>query len=221
MIKLQKFSILAAVFLIIVSFQNCAVVSSDSEADQAAIAASADQADLRSKAMNIISNRCASCHNSTNPQGGIDYITDVNLLLYYRLVIPGDPQHSELYTEIQSGRMPIGKPLSQAESKVIFDWIQDGFKGSTPVAQPVAKCMTLGPTFDCIKNTLVANKCLNCHANFNTYAGVKGFVTAGSPAASLFYTSLRTTMPKGNPSSVTVAEQNAVMTWILNGAPNN
>lgn len=220
MIKLKKVSITTAVFLIVLSFQNCAVISDDSS-DESLLASAADQADLQSKAMNILQRNCSSCHNPSNAQGGIDYITDLNLLLYYRLVIPGDPQHSEIYSEIQSGNMPPGKPMNQNDMKIVFDWIQDGFKDSSPAPKPVTACNTLAPTFNCIKGTLIANRCLSCHTDFSTYTGVKNFVNAGSPATSKFYTTLGTTMPKNNTTSVTAAEKSAVMTWITNGALNN
>ena len=43
------------------------------------------------------------------------------------LVLAGDPQNSALYLSVQSGSMPRGGlPLSPAELKLIYDWIQNG-----------------------------------------------------------------------------------------------
>jgi uncharacterized membrane protein len=73
---------------------------------------------------------CYSCHSGSEPAAGID------LSNYSKLVNPemglitfGDPLNSTLYLNVQSGRMPPGGPrLSDAEIKMIFNWIEQGAK---------------------------------------------------------------------------------------------
>ena len=71
---------------------------------------------------------CLSCHSGPNPEMGID-LSDYSKLmkLDFGVVTPGDPFNSTLYLNVQSGRMPPGGPrLTDAEIKLISDWITQG-----------------------------------------------------------------------------------------------
>ena len=43
-----------------------------------------------------------------------------------RLVVPGDPEASLLWTVLEDGSMPIGAPLSEAQIGHVKAWIEDG-----------------------------------------------------------------------------------------------
>jgi hypothetical protein len=96
---------------------------------------------------------------------------------------------------------------------------------------PGSVTVPLGPTFAAIMGNLIQPKCLGCHSgaapsagiNLSTFAGVSGYVVAGNPNTSLFYTSVvsgNPLMPQ-NGTPLTTAERTAISTWITNGALNN
>ena len=71
---------------------------------------------------------CLRCHSGDDAAMGVDlsnYSTIINSGL--EVVIPKEPLNSTLYLNVQSGRMPPDGPrLSDAEIKIIFDWISAG-----------------------------------------------------------------------------------------------
>ncbi len=231
-----KLVLTAATFGFIFLFQNCGGGNNGFNTDLSTTAVqSSESAILSDNAMFVLNNRCVSCHNPSNPNGGIDYINVVNSLLFYRLVIPGDAPQSELYDAVVKGRMPPGNPLSNTEVKYLGDWIATGFDPNVAVTNPVG-CTTLGPTFQCIRNVILTFKCGSCHmgtnaaggVSFNTYIssltavpGKGPLVTANAPNSSLLYTSVANdSMPK-NAGALSAAEKDAIFQWISNGALNN
>lgn len=194
---------------------------------------SLSSAQLEAKALKIIEKKCTSCHNTEIPSGQIDDLISRDSLLYYRLVIPGEPNLSDLYSVIKNGSMPPApnKPLTSAESQIIHDWILNGFTDSTGGITPPdnGPITVLGPTFASIKALIINNKCLSCHnattaqggVNFSTYASTMNTVQAGRPeVSSLYTTTLSQRMPTGN-NKLTGAELQAIQQWITNGAQNN
>lgn len=194
---------------------------------------SLSSAQLEAKALKIIEKKCTSCHNAEIPSGQIDDLISRDSLLYYRLVIPGEPNLSDLYSVIKNGSMPPApnKPLTSAESQIIHDWILNGFTDSTGGITPPdnGPITVLGPTFASIKALIINNKCLSCHnattaqggVNFSTYASTMNTVQAGRPeVSSLYTTTLSQRMPTGN-NKLTGAELQAIQQWITNGAQNN
>lgn len=225
-----KLWIVFSILTVLVLFQNCSVVGTPQD-DIAGLSSKSysEQDLLESKAFRVINNRCASCHSAEMPSGGIDYITNLDSLLYYRMVIPGEPQLSVLYNVIQSGEMPPGKPLSISEAKDIHDWILDGFKESTPTVTPPPPNAPLAPTFASITARIIQPRCLGCHnnnrqdggVNLATYQGVRNTVQPGNLNASTFYTEVNAgTMPR-NGNRLTNTEISTIGQWIMNGALNN
>lgn len=74
-------------------------------------------------ALSIIKNRCLSCHSSQHPSGGVDL--ESRLLDF---VTPGNPEDSLLIQMVMANAMPIGKPLSASEKKILVDWVREGAK---------------------------------------------------------------------------------------------
>src|SRR6185436_15879337 len=93
------------VFLILLglmAFQNCSIAGQPTINGSSQASMSSAQM-MEYKAMKVINQKCATCHSGSNAMGGIDYLNDLDSLLYYRMVIPGEAQLSQLYIEIQSG----------------------------------------------------------------------------------------------------------------------
>ena len=185
---------------------------------------------LQSNALKVIQSKCVSCHNSTNPSGGIAYLTDVNSLLYYGLVIPGEPQISHLYQLIQTGRMPPNAPLKAAESQAIYDWIYSGIPngGGGSVSTPPT-ATTLTATFTSINTLILKPKCLGCHNSGNAQGGVSytsytstmSTVIAGNVAGSSLFAAVNSGIMPKNGTRLSTAEITAISNWISNSATNN
>ena len=223
--KIVGFVLLTTITLI--GFQNCSQQGFDVASSPESVQV---QNVLETRAKAVLENRCASCHNSQNPQGGIDYITDTASLLYYRLVVPNDPGSSILFQTIQSGEMPPDRPLSQSEVDAINQWITSGLTGvdvGAPQPSQPPPSNTLEARFSSIQSRVFAVKCASCHMNgqalggvsLSTYNSTRGLLTPGAPNSSILYTSL---LPGGKMANRASASEMAVIRdWITAGAPNN
>lgn len=64
----------------------------------------------------VLSQKCTQCHTSLLTYAGVR-----------RIVEPGKPDESDLYTEVADGGMPMqSAPLSDKEITAIRDWIISG-----------------------------------------------------------------------------------------------
>lgn len=225
----MKILTILSMILVLFSYQNCAYVGQTQDASSSSQSSlSSSSLALESAAMSVIKNKCVACHNATSPGGGIDYITDINALKYYRLVLPGEPQISPLYQAISQGIMPPSSPLAQAQTQAIYDWILKGMiTGTAPVAPPSA--LPLAANYKSIYANIIQVNCLGCHSaanpmagiNLSTYAGLMNIVQAGNTAASSFYTSTQAgTMPK-NKAPLNNTQLTVIRDWIVAGALNN
>jgi mono/diheme cytochrome c family protein len=240
----RKIGFLILIGLMILSFQNCSVVSNPKIQQSGLASGLSAQGILQSKALNVIRNNCASCHSPAHPEnkiyGLVDDIMDTNQLLYYGLVSPSEPGLSPLYEAISGqgaaqgiqAMPPIGS-LTTAEINDVYNWINDGFKSNTSVIIPNVDS-TLVPTYNSIRAIILGPKCLGCHGtggtnpnalaafNMDTYAGVKSKITAGTASSSLLYqrvtqnSAAKPSMPL-NRTMLTVDQTNAIRDWINSG----
>ena len=95
--------------------------------------AAVQQAKLLSQVTAIMEQRCAECHGAENarPKGDFGYVTDLaKMAKNPDLIIPGDPDNSELFLMIDLGDMPPEKskfaPMPADEIKAVHDWIKQG-----------------------------------------------------------------------------------------------
>jgi mono/diheme cytochrome c family protein len=172
----------------------------------------------QAQALAILQTNCATCHFATSGPSNIYGFNDVNHLTSSGLVVPGSLNQSMLYVAVSASLMPPGAPLAAADQQVLANWIA-GPAAATPTPTP-----TPGPnvngTYTYIQQNIVG-KCVACHANFNTYDGLKAEVVAGSAMTSLLYTKINTgEMPQGGPF-LSVEQIRAVYDWIQAGAMNN
>jgi formylglycine-generating enzyme required for sulfatase activity len=74
----------------------------------------------------VLIERCVPCHSSVKVMGAVRLTTNVSVS---RVVTPGDPEKSPLYTTIESGAMPPNGPkLTKDQRDAIRDWIKEGAK---------------------------------------------------------------------------------------------
>lgn len=79
----------------------------------------------------IISPSCLRCHNDRRPSGGINLSTFAKmesgvLSDGQRLLVPGNPEQSGLFTVIEAGIMPPSGPLSSELKDLLRCWIAAG-----------------------------------------------------------------------------------------------
>jgi mono/diheme cytochrome c family protein len=227
----KKFGLLAGITSVALLYQNCALVSSPlktPESEQAKLDASIS---LDQKAMGILATNCMGCHNAENPQGYLD-VTNLNAMLYYRHIVPGEPGLSNIFYEVSQGNMPprADAQLTQKEIDILAEWINTSFKGDIPNASiPTGPPLT--PNFSIISSQIFRPVCNGCHSGNNpkgvrldSYAGVMAVVTPGDSSTSRMYQAITGApgverMPQKG--SLSAKQKEVIKTWIDNGALNN
>lgn len=79
----------------------------------------------------ILAKSCMPCHSSQNRKSGVDLSSYEGIMESHGAVVAGEPEQSGIYrtTAGPGASMPKGGPkLTQAQTKVIYDWIKDGAK---------------------------------------------------------------------------------------------
>ncbi len=118
MMKVARLSLLAPIPLILVNVYCLVSVPQT------------PQVDYESQVAPILKAHCASCHTAKNPAGQLD-LTDGIKLVKSKVVVPGNPEKSELMARILGSggkpRMPMGfAPLSSQQIETIRSWIKAG-----------------------------------------------------------------------------------------------
>lgn len=225
------FSMLA----LLVCYQNCSnsmkPMDLDASSDAAGSNGSYSAAELSAKSATLLQTKCASCHNPGVALGNINYITDLNSLEYYRLVIPGQAALSPLYA-VLNNNADHSSLLSQSESQVIFNWIETGLVAQTGGVTPPTITPLTG-TYASLASKVFVPNCTRCHnptdkarygnVDLTTYASVVAYTNTTNPDMSLLYTSVTTKtnlMPQGG-APLTTEQRTAIRNWIADGAQNN
>jgi len=78
--------------------------------------------DFRASVAPILERQCTHCHGA----GARIDLSSRQRLLDQKIVIPGNPAKSPLYTSLEKGSMPPGGKLTTAEIASIRDWIEQG-----------------------------------------------------------------------------------------------
>ncbi|HYZ84726.1 MAG TPA: PSD1 and planctomycete cytochrome C domain-containing protein, partial [Bryobacteraceae bacterium] len=92
--------------------------------------------------MPVLEKNCVQCHSPKQKMGGLDLSTFAGLMAgggSGPAIAPGKPERSLLYKMIDTGQMPMGGKLSQADKQLLFAYIQQGrfpaFEASQEAAQ--------------------------------------------------------------------------------------
>ena len=71
----------------------------------------------------ILQPSCVSCHSSGYP----NFSSYSSFAQDPTLIVPGNPEQSQVYIQVQTGQMPQGgPPLNQATIDLIYQWIEQG-----------------------------------------------------------------------------------------------
>ena len=219
------FAVVAASGVMTLLFQNCGSPTAVQygNTDQSSFA------NVQNAAVAILNNKCYSCNNPANASGNVQDITNVDYLIYSRLIVAGEPEISPVITQITTGVMPPAPntALSGSEIDTLKKWVT-GLSASGSTGGTLPPAQTIQATYTDLKAKVFTPLCVTCHMTKNykldSYAEVMRTVSAGSAANSLLYQAVtvgRTggIMPQG--SSLTAAQTKAISDWIAAGAPNN
>ena len=216
----------------LIAYQNCSNNMAPLSLDGSSFSASSSvlsASETETQALAVLNNKCVACHSESTNQGGISYIADVNALKYFRVVIPGEPAVSPMYTVLTQNpeHMPM---LSQSQMNLIYSWIQIGMSPAAPVAPP--NIIPLGGSYASVMRNVIAPKCLSCHnaqagrPDFSSYTSImaSNTVKPNDPVGSLIMNAIGPTPTKRMPPTgpqLSVLEQKAVSDWIASGALDN
>ncbi len=125
----------------------------------------------------LLFSSCANtgCHNAASAREGI-VLTDYNSILgSEEIVVPYQPNRSELYTVLSQGgedRMPPSPlpPMSDSDKELIRSWITEGARNTTCSD---AACDTLNDiSYTTIISPLIHHYCGGCHSSTSASGGV-------------------------------------------------
>ncbi len=99
--------------------------------------------DYESDIQPIFDSNCISCHDNSNPDGGLNLLS-YNDFMPSNVIMPGNHSESELYDRItrdesQNGDMPPTGSLSQSQIDLIISWIDEG--ALSEEASGISGCM--------------------------------------------------------------------------------
>lgn len=169
----------------------------------------------------ILQPKCVGCHSDT--------LSSYSAVMRSGFVVPGNPEASELYQSVISGRMPKGASrLADAEIGLIEKWIRAGApENNEPVTEPEKA------SFQKIHTTTLQRKCLVCHntqkprgkfdaSSYETVLASTGGkvkpVVLGEPEKSSLYLEIHEGKMPPQPKYLDEKELEAVFLWIKNGA---
>jgi hypothetical protein len=174
--------------------------------------------------LSLITSNCTmkNCHNTNN--GEVFNLTNYTAIM--RIVVPGNPNASQLYTSITVGGedpMPPSGPLSSDQIALIAKWISQGAKNLT-----CDYCDTSKYTFSGTIFPLIQNYCIGCHSGSNVsgnvvslenYNPVKAQADNGQLIGTITHTCCKP-MPQNGPMlSDCIITQ--FKNWIKHGAKDN
>jgi hypothetical protein len=126
---------------------------------------------FKNSVLPVVLNGCArsGCHDHTTAK---EELVLENYQEIVRLIVPFDPQNSELYIRLfgnSEGRMPPDVPLSMNDKSIIYWWIAQGGKnnGCDSIA-----CDTTNVTYTVSLVPILQTWCVGCHSGSNPSHGL-------------------------------------------------
>lgn len=219
--SLQLLIVLTIPFLL---YQNC---GKPSDLQYSSTFDLSSQLGAQESSLLILQKNCSECHSDSVVSGNVGDITDLEYLIYSRLIIPGEPEISPIITQVTQGQMPVGKPaLSSAEVEALKTWIKGLNQQDT--GGGVVTAPTIEAKYSALASQIFGPRCVTCHAGrnykLNSYTEIMRIVTAGNSANSLLYQVVTVganggRMPQGG--GLSSAQIKAIQDWINAGAMNN
>lgn len=145
---------------------------------------------------NILDAKCLRCHSGASAKAGADLSSYASIMSNPRLVTAGNSATSKLFTEVDSGSMPLGSAaLATKEIKSIQDWINSGapdgeFAANTPVPSipelppvptppvtpapqpPIPEPPISTASYSEVQTKIFNQSCLRCHSGESAAANI-------------------------------------------------
>jgi hypothetical protein len=172
----------------------------------------------------LIISSCASkgCHDAATHKEGYTLTSYSGIM---RLVSPGNPSSSRLYTQMNGSKkiMPPSGKLPAAELAEIYKWIQQGAKNNKCTE---ATCDSLNVTFSGSVAPILNTYCIGCHKSslasgnitLDSYTGASTVAKNGQLMGGLTGNLIR--MPQTG-GSLSTCDLGIIRKWVADGAPNN
>ena len=128
----NPFARLGVSLLLAFFFSSCGLIKAPLNSGGTSIDAKQNSATITFSSIksDVMQNACMNCHNGPLAAGAnIDLSTYGSTLGY---ITPGSPSSSTFYTDLQSGRMPLGGSLSSSQIQEVSDWIMNGAPNDPP-----------------------------------------------------------------------------------------
>lgn len=176
----------------------------------------------------LLLSKCAmpGCHDNQTASDGVR-LSGYNNILNSDIIKKGDPLDSELWevlNETGNDRMPPepNPPLTSAEKELIRTWLLQG----APNSACKQDCDSSQFSWSGTIQPLIKQKCEGCHNSASPQSGiileqytqVKALVDNGSLEGSITGNGF-VVMPYQNP--LPACEQQQILNWIADGAPQN
>ncbi|MCB0421442.1 MAG: hypothetical protein KDD61_10630 [Bdellovibrionales bacterium] len=168
------------------------------------------------KALDVLSQHCASCHDGGAKDGGFGTVLDPEALVRNGYLIPENPQASMIYQQVLSGEMPTTYALSESEMSVLNDWIMKFNEKENNQRFDPSK------DFGKVYTETLKPLCLSCHDDsatipLDTYEKVLAYVVPSASQFSLIVETL--SQPSLAEHSIESHQLNDIKEWINRGAP--
>jgi ribosomal protein S16 len=180
---------------------------------------------FKEEVLPIIVSKCAytGCHVSSGGRRELQDLSTYDNIM--KLVTPGKPFQSELYTQIHYGEMPPKDKaqLDKLQKDIIKNWIASG----APNSSNCSACDTTH-TYASRIQPLMDKWCVSCHNStqmgggydLSNYNGVKQSILDGRFLGTIQQSAGYSPMPKGS-GALSACDQTAIQKWIQAGYPNN
>jgi hypothetical protein len=186
---------------------------------------------FKTQILPILASSCGmtGCHDAGTAQEGI-ILTDYWNIMHSEendLVVPGNPNESELWEKITETdpdkRMPPppANPLSAEQKELIFNWIAEG---ALDRDCNTGACDTTDVTFSGTVWPIIQNNCMGCHSGGNPSGG---FTLTNFTDVSVIASNNKLIQAiNGNPQMpptlpLTPCQIRQIEIWVENGAQNN
>lgn len=121
----------------------------------------------------VLAAKCLRCHAEYGSEKGLA-----------SEIVPGHPEQSELYQSVATGRMPErGNPLPKAQIELVRNYIEH--VTWSELSAPMIDLKNV--TYRKLSSAIFGPRCVKCHANYRTEAGVLADIEPGDPEHSILY----------------------------------
>lgn len=199
--------------------------------------AAAQQPDLAAKARDILQQHCFDCHGKdpAKVRGDLNVFEPKHMLDKERkIVVPGQPEQSDLVKQVDKGTMPPGKrpKVPEAERKLLRDWVKAGAPALAKVQAPPPPPTATPAQLAARAKEILRAHCFDCHGGTRASANIrildhaqllkKKKIVPGKPEESILLQLVTATddnvMPPKTQPPLAPGDIDALRQWLLHGA---